>query len=95
MLAPAWLIFTLKASPDEPNKDSLSWDPDPIKRGDSVATATGTAWIVMELLGIVEVLGTVDVLGIVDALGIVEVWEPLLTTEDTVWETRGPIWARI
>ena len=67
----------------------MSWDPDPIKRGDSVATATGTAWIVMELLGIVEVLG------IVDALGIVEVWDPLLTTEDTVWDTRGPIWARI
>jgi len=81
MLAPAWLIFTLKASPEEPNKDSLSWDPDPIKRGDSVA--------------IVDVLGIVEVLGIVDALGIVEVWEPLLTTEDTVWETRGPIWARI
>ena len=76
MLAPAWLIFTLKASPEEPNKDSLSWDPDPIKRGDSVATATGTAWIV-------------------EVLGIVEDWEPLLTTEDTVWETSGPIWARI
>ena len=30
-----------------------------------------------------------------DALGIVDVWEPLLTTEDTVWDTRGPIWARI
>ena len=27
--------------------------------------------------------------------GLVEVWEPLLTTEETVWETRGPIWARI
>ena len=83
MLAPAWLIFTLKASPDEPNNDSLSWDPDEINSGDSVATATGTAWIVLELVGIV------------DALGIEDVWEPLLTTEDTVWDTRGPIWARI
>ena len=86
MLAPAWLIFTLKASPDEPNKDSLSWDPDAIRRGDAVGTGTertGMALIVVEDSGIV------------DALGIVEVWDPLLTREDTVWDTRGPIWARI
>jgi len=85
MLAPAWLIFTLKASPDEPNKDSLSWDPDAIRRGDAVGTGT-------ERIGMAS---TVVASGIVESLGIVEVWEPLLTTEDTVWDTRGPIWARI
>jgi len=85
MLAPAWLIFTLKASPDEPNKDSLSWDPDAIRRGDAVGTG-------MERIGMAS---TVVASGIVESLGIVEVWEPLLTTEDTVWDTRGPIWARI
>ena len=74
MLAPAWLIFTLKASPDEPKRDSLSWDPDAIRLGDSGALAVETG---------------------MESLGIVEVWEPLLTTEDTVWDTRGPIWARI
>ena len=77
MFAPAWLILTLNASPDDPNKDSLSWDPDAIRRGagaESLAVRTG-----MDALGIVEVW----------------VWEPLLTTEDTVWDTRGPIWARI
>ena len=85
MLAPAWLIFTLNASPDEPNKDSLSWDPDAIRRGDAVGTGT-------ERIGMAS---TVVASGIVESLGIVEVWEPLLTTEDTVWDTRGPIWARI
>jgi len=85
MLAPAWLIFTLKVSPDEPNKDSLSWDPDAIRRGDAVGTGT-------ERIGMAS---TVVASGIVESLGIVEVWEPLLTTEDTVWDTRGPIWARI
>jgi len=85
MLAPAWLIFTLKASPDEPNKDSLSWDPDAIRRGDAVGTGTERSGM----------FSTVVASGIVESLGIVEVWEPLLTTEDTVWDTRGPIWARI
>jgi len=87
MLAPAWLIFTLKASPDEPNKDSLSWDPDAIRRGDAVGTGT-------ERSGMASTVTVGDSV-VVTALGIVEVWEPLLTTEDTVWDTRGPIWARI
>ena len=33
---------------------------------------------------------------VADALWFVEVRDPpLLTTEETVWDTRGPIWARI
>ena len=75
MLAPAWLIFTLKASPEEPNRDSLFWDPDAVSGADSGALAMGAG---LAALGVVEL-----------------VWEPLPTTEDTVWDTRGPIWARI